>query len=150
REFRSSAAYNLSMNSGGNEMHDEQRWQAVLEHDATADGTFVYGVRSTGVYCRPSCPSRRPRREMVSFFATPDEAEAATFRECNRCHPRSNATTSVETEAIIQRVRTFIEDHLDESLTLAMLGAHVHLSPFHLQRLFTREVGMSPRAYADA
>lgn len=128
-------------------MHDEQRWQAVLTHDATADGTFVYAVRSTGIYCRPSCSSRRPRREMVSFFTTPDEAEAATFRACKRCRPQGSTT---ETETIIQRVRGYIEEHLDESLTLAMLGALVHLSPFHLQRLFTREVGMSPRAYADA
>src|SRR6185295_2713371 len=66
---------------------DELRWTAVLGHDRRADGTFVYAVRSTGVYCRPSCPSRRPRRDRVAFFETTGAAREAGFRACKRCHP---------------------------------------------------------------
>src|SRR3982750_678601 len=70
---------------------DDIRWQSVLARDRRADGTFVYAVRSTGVYCRPSCPSRRPRREVVAFFPDGDAAEQAGFRECRRCRPRRAA-----------------------------------------------------------
>ena len=71
------------------------RWAAVLDRDAGADGRFVYAVSSTGIYCRPSCPSRRPNRRNVSFFATPDEAEAGGFRACRRCRPREAETDAV-------------------------------------------------------
>src|SRR2546425_10728911 len=67
---------------------DDRCWQAVLAHDAAADGEFVYAVRTTGVYCRPSCPSRRPKRASVTFFAGPGAAEIAGVRECRRCRPR--------------------------------------------------------------
>src|SRR5919199_764867 len=91
---------------------DEQRWQAVLSHDEEADGHFVYAVRSTGIYCRPSCASRRPRREQVLFFAQPALAEAQGFRACLRCHPA--ATLPPEQHlALIEQACSYINDHLD-------------------------------------
>lgn len=128
---------------------DDSRWDAVLGRDARADGAFVYAVRTTGVYCRPSCPSRRPRRESVAFFPGPDAAEVAGFRECRRCRPR--AGTPVPAGLLqVRHACAFIERHAEEPLTLATLAARVGASPFHLQRTFTRLVGISPRAYHEA
>src|SRR5262249_2095830 len=75
---------------------DETGWNAVLERRADFDGRFVYGVRSTGIYCRPTCPSRRPRRDQVAFFSIPDEAERAGFRPCRKCRPRFAVNPQVE------------------------------------------------------
>ena len=128
---------------------EESRWSSVLARDASADGSFVYAVRTTGVYCRPSCPSRRPRRDSVVFYAGPDAAELAGFRACLRCHPRANAPVPPGLDEVRQAC-AFILRHADAPLTLAKVAAHVGLSPFHLQRTFTRLVGISPRAYQDA
>ena len=125
----------------------DPRWTAVLEREARQDGRFVYAVRTTGVYCRPSCPSRRPRRENVEFFAGPAEAERAGYRACRRCGPKNAAAPAAET---VQRACSHLEAHLDEPVTLAALGAAVGVSPFHLQRLFKRVTGVSPREYANA
>lgn len=122
-------------------------WQAVQARDASQDGKFVFAVSSTGVYCRPSCPSRRPRRENVSFFRQPTEAEQAGYRACLRCRPKSAVSGQVSTVKAICR---YIEQHLDEPLTLARLGAQFHQSPFHLQRTFKAVLGITPRAYADS
>jgi AraC family transcriptional regulator of adaptative response/methylated-DNA-[protein]-cysteine methyltransferase len=124
-------------------------WQAVLARDAAADGAFVYAVRTTGVYCRPSCPSRRPKRTSVAFYAGPDAAEIAGFRECRRCRPRGGALPPAGL-ADVRRVCTYIQAHADETLTLARLAEHVGASPFHLQRTFAKLVGISPRAYQEA
>jgi AraC family transcriptional regulator, regulatory protein of adaptative response / methylated-DNA-[protein]-cysteine methyltransferase len=124
------------------------RWQAVLERDSSQDGRFVFAVSSTGVYCRPSCPSRRPRRENVSFFTGPDAAEKAGFRACLRCRPRAGSgNAQLETVKAICR---YIERHLDEPITLLRLGKEFRLSPFHLQRTFKAVLGITPRAYADS
>jgi AraC family transcriptional regulator of adaptative response/methylated-DNA-[protein]-cysteine methyltransferase len=128
---------------------DERLWQAVLSRDASADQAFVYAVRTTGIYCRPSCPSRRPRRDSVAFFAGPDAAEIAGFRECRRCRPRAGAAPPPGL-AQVRRACAYIDAHADEPVTLAQLAAHVRTSPFHLQRTFTRLVGISPRAYQEA
>ena len=128
-------------------MNTEQLWQAVLDRDARADGAFVYAVRSTHVYCRPSCPSRRPRREQVSFFAHPDEAEREGFRPCLRCHPRETRQPQPEW---VQRACVYIDTHLDEPLRLAALSREFHLSPYHLQRTFKRFTGLTPREFAQA
>lgn len=125
---------------------DEQLWRLVLARDATADGQFYYAVRSTGVYCRPSCASRRPRRDNVLFFATADAAEQAGFRACRRCYPREEAINDPTREAI-QQACAFITSR-ETPPTLAEIGAHVGLSPSHLQRLFTRTIGVSPKQYA--
>jgi AraC family transcriptional regulator, regulatory protein of adaptative response / methylated-DNA-[protein]-cysteine methyltransferase len=122
-------------------------WQAVEARDASQDGSFVFAVSSTGVYCRPSCPSRRPRRESVAFFRRPDEAEKAGYRACLRCRPRAAGHGATET---IRAICRYIEQHLDEPLTLARLGAEFHHSPFHLQRKFKAVLGITPKAYADS
>lgn len=127
---------------------EEQYWQAVQARDQQCDGAFVYAVRSTGVYCRPSCPARRPRREQVVFFALPAAAEQAGFRPCRRCRPQEAVPWNAQVE-LVQAVCRYIETHLEDTLTLETLGAHVYLSPYHLQRTFKRLMGISPRDYAD-
>jgi AraC family transcriptional regulator of adaptative response/methylated-DNA-[protein]-cysteine methyltransferase len=123
----------------------QHKWQQVLARDARQDGRFVFAVRTTGIYCRPSCPSRRPRRDSVEFFAGPDEAERAGYRACLRCKP-----TEVSSQAqYVARARQLL-DHANRGVTLAQLGRRVGLSPFHLQRLFKRATGLSPREYQRA
>jgi AraC family transcriptional regulator, regulatory protein of adaptative response / methylated-DNA-[protein]-cysteine methyltransferase len=122
-------------------------WRAVLARDAAADGQFFYAVRTTGVYCRPSCASRRPRRENVLFFVTAQAAEQAGFRACRRCHPR-DAATDPSLEAV-QKACAFIASR-EIPPTLAEIGAQVGLSPAYLQRRFTQVMGVSPRQYAAA
>ena len=126
---------------------DAVRWQAVLDRDATNDGRFVFAVSSTGIYCRPSCPSRRPRRDRVRCFDTPDAAEAAGYRACRRCEPRS---TDVAATRQVQLARRFLDEHLEEAVTLKRLGEIAGMSPYHLQRTFKRVVGVSPKVYVTS
>src|SRR4051794_29053499 len=130
-------------------MKEERYWQAVLERDSGSDGDFVYGVRSTGIYCRPSCPSRRPGRAQVVFFGLPDSAEEAGFRPCLRCRPRATGLPEHQVEPVRQACR-YIEANLDRPLTLSEVSAEVGLSPYHLQRTFKRVMGITPRQYAEA
>jgi AraC family transcriptional regulator of adaptative response/methylated-DNA-[protein]-cysteine methyltransferase len=127
-------------------------WQAIETRDARFDGQFVYGVTSTGVFCRPTCPSRRPRRDRVRVFAAPVEAMAAGFRACRRCRP-GDAPVATASARAVAKARRLIDAHVDAGreggLTLQALGTAVGISPFHLQREFRRTVGASPRAYAD-
>src|SRR5262245_7210485 len=125
----------------------DPQWRAVLAKDRGADGTFVYAVQSTGIYCRPSCPSRRPRRDRVMFFSSPLEAEQRGFRACRRCHPASNTI-----DPWIDKIRRacLLLASTKGKPSLAALAARLGGSPYHLQRNFTRLVGVSPRAYADA
>jgi AraC family transcriptional regulator, regulatory protein of adaptative response / methylated-DNA-[protein]-cysteine methyltransferase len=127
---------------------DDSRWNAVVARDATHDGEFVFAVSSTGVYCRPSCAARRPRRENVRFFLRPEAAEQAGYRACLRCRPKawSGNAESDNVKAICR----FIEQHLDEPLTLDRLGKEFDQSPFHLQRRFRAVIGITPREYADS
>ncbi len=128
---------------------DENKyWAAVLERDRTFDGTFVYAVGSTGVYCRPSCPSRRPRREGVSFFAGPAAAEAAGYRACRRCHPNQPAPEDPNL-ALVQQICLYLAEPHDQIPTLDELSARFGLSSFHLQRTFKRIVGLSPHQFAS-
>jgi AraC family transcriptional regulator of adaptative response/methylated-DNA-[protein]-cysteine methyltransferase len=131
------------------ESAEEQRWQAVLDRDAGMDGVFVFAVRSTGIYCRPSCPGRRPQRDRVTFYGTPAEAEAAGFRPCRRCRPHLPAEETAPGRHV-RRARAWLDAHLDETPRLAELAAHVGISPYHLQRLFKRETGVTPRQYVTA
>jgi AraC family transcriptional regulator, regulatory protein of adaptative response / methylated-DNA-[protein]-cysteine methyltransferase len=126
----------------------ESAWAAVLGRDAGFDGRFVYAVSSTGVYCRPSCASRRPRRERVTFWPGPAAAEAAGYRACRRCQPSQPGPD--EATRRVQRAVEYIDAHLDEAVTLERLGEAVGLSPAHLQRVFKRATGMSPKAYLRA
>ncbi len=131
---------------------DEQRWNAVQTRDAHLDGEFVYAVSSTGIYCKPSCPSRKPMREHVLFFALPETAESAGFRSCKRCKPDGAARDKSAEAEIVRSVCRYIEENYDgeQPVTLTALGEHVGLSPFHLQRLFKRITGITPRQYAEA
>ena len=122
----------------------ETAWAAVLERDGRFDGRFVYAVESTGVYCRPTCPSRRPRRSNVRFFAVPGEAERAGFRPCRRCRP---GEASRQAEAV-RLACGYLESHLDEAPTLNDLAREVGMSPWHLHRTFKAALGLSPREYA--
>ncbi len=126
---------------------DDSCWTAVVGRDEASDGRFVYAVASTGIYCRPSCPSRRPRRNQVRFFSTPAAAETEGYRACRRCEPRKNEP---DARRRVREAREYLDRHLDETVTLERLGAAVGLSPYHLQRSFRRQTGMSPKAYADA
>ncbi len=129
-------------------MNEENYWQAVQTRDAGADGLFFYAVRSTGIYCRPTCPSRRPRRDQVLFFQQPDAAEQAGFRPCLRCTPRDQATHAPQVE-LIQRACDYIAERADSEPTLEEIGHAVGLSPYHLQRTFKRIMGITPRQYAE-
>lgn len=123
-------------------------WNAVLARDSGHDGEFFFAVTSTGVYCRPSCPAKRPRRENVAFFRRPEDAEKAGFRACLRCRPKS-ASRNPQADAV-KKICRYIEQHLDEPVTLEHLGSAFGMSPFHLQRTFKKAVGITPRAYADS
>jgi AraC family transcriptional regulator of adaptative response/methylated-DNA-[protein]-cysteine methyltransferase len=125
-----------------------EAWAAVVERDRRFDGRFVYAVRSTGVYCRPSCPSRRPTAANVVFFGDPASAERAGFRACKRCRPRGGAA-NVGAAAAVRRAVEYIDAHADERITLAALAQVTGVSPFHLQRVFRRELGVSPREYQE-
>lgn len=121
---------------------------AVALHDAQMDGVFVYAVRSTGIYCRPSCPSRRPRAKQILFFGQPESAERAGFRACRRCHPRE-ARGSPQAE-MIRRVCQEIESGMDGPVSLRSLALREGLSASHVQRTFRQAMGITPRQYADA
>jgi AraC family transcriptional regulator of adaptative response/methylated-DNA-[protein]-cysteine methyltransferase len=138
----------LQMNTASQSKTGEARWQAVLSRDASQDGTFVFAVSSTGVYCRPSCPSRRPKRENVTFFAKPEEAERAGFRACLRCRP--TAANGDPRQALVKAVCRYIEQHMDEPITLAQLGEAFGQSSFHLQRTFKAALGITPKEYGDS
>ena len=125
-----------------------QFWKAVAERDARYDGAFVYAVASTRVYCRPSCPSRRPKRERVIFFAGPEAAERDGFRPCRRCDPRS-APVTADSRLITEACRMFEQDSL-EAIRIASIARQLHVSPFRLQRMFRRNMGISPMTYAQS
>jgi len=127
---------------------DESRWQAVLSKDSSSDGQFVFAVSSTGVYCRPSCPSRRARRENVSFFRLPEAAERAGFRACLRCRPKETRALDNHVD-MAQRVCRVIEESDGEPMTLARLSQEVGVSPFHLQRTFKSVMGITPNQFAE-
>lgn len=127
---------------------EDQRWQAVLARDSASDGQFVFAVSSTGVYCRPSCPSRRPQKKNVQFFTHPHEAENAGYRACLRCRPK--APYGNPRQEFVKSVCRYIEQHLDEPITLGRLAKEFSQSPFHLQRTFKAALGISPKQYADS
>ncbi|MCT2558356.1 methylated-DNA--[protein]-cysteine S-methyltransferase [Tsuneonella sp. YG55] len=127
------------------ELTDEDRWRIALAKDRRFDGRFVTGVHSTGIYCRPSCPARAPKRENVRFYATPAQAEAAGLRACKRCAPDQVSRDEAAVRAAIDEIKA------SEGLPrLDELAALTGYSPSHFQRLFTRATGLSPAAYARA
>jgi AraC family transcriptional regulator of adaptative response/methylated-DNA-[protein]-cysteine methyltransferase len=124
----------------------EQAWKMVEARSATADSLFVYAVETTGIYCRPTCPSRRPLRKSVQFFATSDLAERAGFRACKRCRPSEEHPQ----RRLLTTACNFIDAHLDETVKLDALGKVLGMSSFHAQRLFKKTLGITPRQYQHA
>jgi AraC family transcriptional regulator of adaptative response/methylated-DNA-[protein]-cysteine methyltransferase len=127
---------------------DSSRWQAVLDRDSSLDGSFVFAVSTTGVFCRPSCPAKRPRRENVTFFDDAPAAEHAGYRACLRCRPK--AIDGNPQSALVRAICRYIEQHIDGQLTLSLLAKEFRRSTFHLQRTFKAALGVSPKAYIDA
>ncbi len=127
-------------------MDTHTRRRAVVERDPAADGTFVYSVATTGIYCRPSCPSRQPRPANVAFYATPADAEAAGFRPCLRCIPNGPAPSAIRAALIIAACRRI--DAAETPIPLETLARDAGLSRFHFHRLFREATGITPAAYA--
>ncbi|HEV2884844.1 MAG TPA: bifunctional DNA-binding transcriptional regulator/O6-methylguanine-DNA methyltransferase Ada, partial [Pyrinomonadaceae bacterium] len=126
----------------------DELWNAVVSRDKHFDGQFVFAVSSTKIYCRPSCPSRRAKREHVSFFDLPEAAEQAGFRACLRCQPRNAKAIDPQIE-MTQQVCRLIETNEGDQLTLAALSDQTGVSAFHLQRTFKSVMGISPSQYAE-
>jgi AraC family transcriptional regulator, regulatory protein of adaptative response / methylated-DNA-[protein]-cysteine methyltransferase len=127
---------------------DEERWKAVLRRDREADGAFYFSVRTTGVYCRPSCAARRPLRSNVAFHTTWGEAERAGFRPCKRCRPGQPGLSEQRAEAVARACRMI--EAAEEPLSLEELAAAVGMSKFHFHRVFKAATGVTPSAYARA
>lgn len=127
---------------------DDDRWTAVVARDKSADGAFVYSVRTTGVYCRPGCPARTPRRENVRFHDTCADAEHAGFRACRRCRPQGESTDE-QHAAVVARACRVIESAVRKPV-LSDLAAGAGLSPSRFHRVFKRVTGVTPREYAEA
>ena len=134
---------------GGGDMTDDRRWAAVVGRDATSDGAFYYSVRTTGVYCRPSCAARRPRRDNVAFHATTADAEQAGFRPCRRCRP-DEARAAERRAAAITGACQAIEAAVAQPPSLDDLAATAGMSRSHFQREFKAVTGLTPKAYATA
>ncbi len=138
----------MSQHQSAQPHQDPARWNAVLGRDSSADGRFVYAVTSTGVYCRPSCPSRRPRRDRVEFFENASDAVRAGYRACRRCRPDIEPAADPWIDKV-RRACVYLAN-VDGHLPLTRLAARVGVSPYHFQRRFKQIVGVSPREYADA
>jgi len=131
------------------ELSAARRWRIVLAHDRRYDGAFVYAVRSTGIYCRPSCASRRPRRAQVTFFSIPEAAEQAGFRACRRCRP-GHAPVPDPQVGLVREVCRQLDAPSDAPARLAALSRRVGTTPHQLVRAFRRILGVTPRQYQDA
>src|SRR5437763_2243656 len=127
---------------------DEERWQAVVDRNRGADGAFFFSVRTTGVYCRPSCGTRLPRRENVAFHATSADAERAGFRPCKRCRPNGPSLAERHAAAVSKACRMM--EGAEEAPSLGELAQVAGLSPYHFHRVFREVTGVSPKAYAAA
>lgn len=126
----------------------DPRWQSVVTRDGAADGRFVYAVSSTGVYCRPSCPSRHAKPENVGFYASCADAERAGFRPCKRCRP-DQAGLAERRAAMVAEICRVIET-AEEVPTLEALARTAGMSPYHFHRVFKAVAGVTPKAYAGA
>src|SRR5437773_5157887 len=130
-------------------MNNPELWNAVIARDSSRDGSFVFAVRSTGIYCRPSCPARRPRREQVSFFKVPEAAEQAGFRACRRCKPQQARAGDPRVD-LVRRICHAIEEHQEEPQTLKTLSRETGVGAHHLQRTFKEVMGITPKQFADS
>jgi AraC family transcriptional regulator of adaptative response/methylated-DNA-[protein]-cysteine methyltransferase len=132
----------------GSALSEEACWEALMERDPAAQGSFVYGVLTTGVFCRPACPSRRPRRDNVRFYATPEDARRAGFRACRRCRPGEAGVEAQHAAAVAEACRMI--ETAETLPSLADLAERAGLSRFHFHRLFKAQTGVTPKAYATA
>ncbi|WP_125763827.1 bifunctional transcriptional activator/DNA repair enzyme AdaA [Companilactobacillus hulinensis] len=121
----------------------DTRWHSIINNDTTADNKFFYGVKTTMIFCKPSCHSRKPARENVLIFKTAKEAQAANFRPCKRCQPTGN----VPNTEWVDEITHFIDTNYQRKLTLDRIAEECHGSPFHLQKVFKRENGYTPAQY---
>jgi len=128
---------------------EARRWRSLMARDPAADGSFVFAVRTTGIYCRPSCPARRPRRDHVAYFTGPAAAERAGFRACRRCHPQEESMHDQHT-TLVRQSCDIIAASVDAPPSLATLSRRIGYSPYHLHRMFRRVTGITPRQYAEA
>jgi AraC family transcriptional regulator, regulatory protein of adaptative response / methylated-DNA-[protein]-cysteine methyltransferase len=132
-------------------MNEAIAWESVLKRDSSADNYLLYAVSTTGIYCRPSCPSRRPKRGNVRFFSSAEAAERAGFRACQRCKPNADVTSR---HNAVDRARDYIDSHVhdlsDQRITLELLGEQSGMSPGHLQRKFKARLGLTPAQYIRA
>jgi AraC family transcriptional regulator, regulatory protein of adaptative response / methylphosphotriester-DNA alkyltransferase methyltransferase len=126
------------------EVMTAEKWQAIISNDESFNGQFFYGVKSTGIFCRPSCKSRVPNKENVLIFKQAEDALSANFRPCKRCKPTGQRLPDQEW---IGHLTQFIDEHYHEKITLATLAEVGHGSPFHLQRIFKKMNGMTPTEY---
>jgi AraC family transcriptional regulator of adaptative response/methylated-DNA-[protein]-cysteine methyltransferase len=126
----------------------DTRWQAVVTRDAAADGAFVYAVRTTGIYCRPSCPSRRPKPCNVRLYATATDAIAEGYRACRRCNPDAASRAEFIAEIVAHACRAI--ENAEEIPMLGELASAAGMSPFYFHRQFKAVTGLTPRAYALA
>lgn len=124
---------------------DDERWRAVVERDSSAEGQFVLAVHTTGIFCRPGCPARTPKRDNVTFYDTPAEAIRAGYRPCKRCRPTGKSISEHQRQ-VVERARHLIETS-ETKVTLEGIAANVGMSPWHLQRLFRAHTGLSPAQY---
>ena len=131
------------------ESNQDEQWQAVIARDARYDGQFVFAVSSTHIYCRPSCPSRRPHRDRVSFFSLPEAAERQGFRACRRCEPKRVRILDPQIE-MVQNVCRYLDSTDSDEVRLSDLAVPAGVSVFHLQRTFKNIIGVSPRQYLAA
>ena len=124
----------------------ERFWQATLHRDSGADGSFVFAVRSTNIYCRPSCPARRPLRRNTLFFRTAEDAETQGFRPCRRCRPKNQDSAAV----LVKQTAATIASTAEDSVRLGSLARQLHASPATLRRAFRRVTGLSPKEFEQA
>jgi AraC family transcriptional regulator of adaptative response/methylated-DNA-[protein]-cysteine methyltransferase len=127
---------------------DQDRWDALCRRDPAADGAFYYAVRTTGVYCRPSCAARLPRRENVSFYATCADAERQGWRPCKRCRPGEPSLHERQAAAVREACRRI--EQAEEGPSLAALAQSARMSPYHFHRIFKAACGVTPKGYAEA
>jgi AraC family transcriptional regulator, regulatory protein of adaptative response / methylated-DNA-[protein]-cysteine methyltransferase len=127
---------------------DEERWQAVVQRDRSADGKFYYSVKTTGVYCRPSCPGRLANRENVSFHKSPEEAERAGFRACKRCKPKGPALAERHAATVASACRAI--ETAEDLPNLDALATSAGMSPYYFHRIFKAATGLTPKNYAAA